>query len=125
MNDEADCPRMPAGGESNRSLVALLGTKYGDVDPLADVPEEHRAEAEKLVAVWSDAGRGDLRMLASVNRANPPPNWKRNVYARILARMAIRSEGRYRLAAMTALASVDDDFADISAQSQRKARRTR
>lgn len=95
------------------TLDELIVARLGDVsDPLAGVKPEELDEAQKAVALWSEAPRSDLRMLAKLDLSTKSPTW-RNVVAKTLARRILACEGRVREAATPALGNVDEHFRRI------------
>lgn len=95
------------------TLDEMIRSRFGDVsDPLAGVGPNEREEAEKAIALWSEAPRSDLRTLARLDLSGWSPT-RRAVVAKVLARRILACEGRVREAATLALGNVDDHFRRI------------
>ena len=99
------------------TIETMIAAKFGtSIDPLAGVAAEDIDEARRVVSLWTDAGRADLRALAKLvrdeacgTRTNLPA-WKRAVLARTLALRVLNSTGRQREAALVGLGAVDPEF---------------
>jgi hypothetical protein len=92
-------------------IEQLIRERFGDpIDPLADVTPENIDEARRVVALWSEAGRADLRALPKIMKGGPMPNWKKLVLGRTLAARVLSSSGRVREATLVALGAVDTAF---------------
>lgn len=95
------------------TLDEMIRSRLGDVsDPLAGVEPNELAEAQKALALWSEAPRSDLRTLAKLDLSSKSSAWQ-NVVAKTLARRILACEGRVREAATLALGNVDEHFRRI------------
>ena len=76
------------------SIAEMIHAKFGElIDPLAGVPDEHRAEAERTTALWANAQRSDLLQLTRLMKGAVMPDWKRGVLARVVASIVLDATG--------------------------------
>jgi hypothetical protein len=107
-----DPGRHPRDSEGRKPMIDnLIRERFGNgIDPLDGVPAEHIDEARRVVALWSEAGRADLRALPKIMKGDAMPDWKRAVLAKTLAARILSSSGRVREAALIGLGAVHPDF---------------
>lgn len=86
------------------STVEFVRQIFGpNPDPFADPDETHRPAIERIVALWSNASRSDLRTFARLADPTGQLQWKCDAIAKTLARLVLTTEGRRQQAALVAL----------------------